>query len=661
MKLSSIKYSIPAMLLLGATYVNATSVKDVVQHTIAKNPEIMSILKNSEAYQYYVDEEEGGYYPKLDLTLYGGLKKIKEDPDASSKTDTDYAGYNAKLDLEQLLYDGGLTPSLVEEAKRKYSSIELKNKNRVEIIMYESISSYLSMVQADEMQLLATENIRIHDEYMVTAKETEEISGEGLQRIQVSSKLHFAKNRLLSEKKNKQEALSNFIKSVGMEPEGFICRPNINTRLIPKDKQEIIQLALKNNLEILEQIENIEQQRAVLNQAKSKYLPTIKFKAQAIYDDDLSSNDQKTNTYSGRVELTYNLFNGTTDSATQSKQAKFLQEAQKTLDNVSSTVVESVSVAYDKYQISNEQIKELKLYISDNQEILSIYQDQFEGGTRKFIDVMNAESDIYNAKVSLVTAEYEVLDAYYEMFSVLSNLNRTVQMSNDYVCKEMKIMTKEKVKKEESIEELNDLLEETPKKTEVQTPAPVKVAVVEPVKVEVAVSEPVKEAVLVSGLNEAMLEEFKQEINNNTVTYDTNTMTLKLNESYLKISKSGVVMTPDYKEVIRSVFPRYVNVAKNYSNKISEVRVEGHSSSRYEGAEALDKKFEMNKLVSLNRAKLVLGYGSKLGTEVVSDNSNFIKDTFKPYGMSSKFTVKNADGTENELLSKRVEFVVIPK
>lgn len=631
MKFKKIKYSIPAVLLLVTTYVSATTLKEVVQHTMTKNPEVISVLKNNEAFKYYIDEEKAGYYPTLDLTAYIGTKQTNTDPKNSSKSTTNQDGYNGQIDFEQLLYDGGLTPGLVEEAKRKQSSNELKNRNRIENIMYESISAYLSMVKADEKKLLTQQNISIYDEYMARAKELEDISGESLNRIQVSAKLHFSKNKLLEETKNKKRALSNFEKSVGMSPEGFICRPNANPSLIPDKKQKAIEYALKNNYEILEQIENIKEQRAVVRQSKSEFLPSLKFKAQAILDENILNNDTQTDVYSTKIELTYNIFNGKKDDAVKQREITFLQESQKSLDSITKDVIDRLTVAYDKYQISKEQINELKLYLSYNNEIISIYKDQFEGGTREFIDVLGAETDSYNASLSLVDVEHDFIDAYYEIFSILSNLNATVLTSENQVCQEMKIMTKSRAKKTPSIDELSDLLEKEPSAKEKKQ------------KMQIKESS--------RSLNDAIKNEFAREIQLQSIRYNDKTMTLRVT------SKT----TDENKELLKGIFPRFAKVTKEFEPQISEVRVEGHSSSRYMAVDSIEEKFELNKQISLQRANEMLNYATSLEINNVVNNIDFIKNTYKVYGMSSFATIKNSDGSENEELSKRVEFVVALK
>ncbi|OUR71032.1 hypothetical protein A9Q76_06165 [Arcobacter sp. 31_11_sub10_T18] len=253
------------------------------------------------------------------------------------------------------------------------------------------------------------------------------------------------------------------------------------------------------------------------------------------------------------------------------------------------------------------------------------------------------------------------------MFSILSTLNTTVLASQDQVCKQMQIITKKKEKEDPSLDELSDLLEDEPAsetpvekmeeepKTQLETPTEVMAPAVEKTvtKTEVINSN--------LTLNGAMLKEFSKELQTDVLTYNITTKTLKLSDSTLALNKSDVVMSEEYKELIRDIFPRLVKVTKVYENEIAEVQVQGYSSSIYEGVEDVKKKFELNKNISLQRATTVLGYGANLDVSTITDNSDFLNNTYKAYGLSSVNIVKNPDGTENRLLSKRVEFVIIPK
>jgi adhesin transport system outer membrane protein len=137
------------------------TIKEVVEHTISNNPKIMATVKNNEAYRLYIDEAEGGYLPKLDLTAYVGVKNTKTNPDAGNNTSTTDRGYNAQLDFEQLIYDGGLTTGQIDEAQFRYSSNKYLNDSIVDDIIYDSLDSYLNLVKYKNRVAVANESLSV--------------------------------------------------------------------------------------------------------------------------------------------------------------------------------------------------------------------------------------------------------------------------------------------------------------------------------------------------------------------------------------------------------------------------------------------------------------------------------------------------------------------
>ena len=205
MKISKYKYSLPVLMLL--TSLEATSIKDVVEHTVQNNEDIISKSLNNKAFRKYIDEQKGGYYPKLDLTAYLEKKKTVEDSNNSTITsDSEQNGSNIQLDFEQLIYDGNLTPSKIKEAKASYTSNKLKNSNDVETILLDSINSYLEMLQYDERVANSESNLKVHESYLSIAKETEAINGEILDKVQTKAKIHSAKSSLFNEMNSKNSA-----------------------------------------------------------------------------------------------------------------------------------------------------------------------------------------------------------------------------------------------------------------------------------------------------------------------------------------------------------------------------------------------------------------------------------------------------------------------
>ncbi|RXJ69797.1 hypothetical protein CRV08_03565 [Halarcobacter ebronensis] len=470
MKNLSMKLSIPAILLLSVSSLEANTIKEVVELTMSNNPKISSVLKNNEGYRLYIDEARGNFLPTLDLTAYVGAKQTKRDPNVGNKSDVSTEGFNAQVDFEQVIYDNSLFGA-VDQAEYRFTSNQFYNQSIVSDILYDSIDSYLNLVKYKNRLVVAENSLSIYDTYLVTAKETQDITGETLQKAEVNSKIHYAKNMLHEDVNNKLRAISSFKKNVGVDPDGKSCRPNLDESKIPNSLKGLIDLAIKTSPSILEQIENIKEQRAVLNQSEANFLPTLKFKAQGIYDDDLLNQNEVTEVYSARIELSYNIFNGTKDKTAAQRERIFLEEAQKTLDTVTKDVVDNVTAAYNSYQAAKKRIKELESYIVDNKDILVGYKNQFEAGTRTFIDVLNVERDLVSARKEIIDVEYELDSKYFEIFKYLGNLEEAVLSSNNDVCTDSKpIVQKKEVKKEDvASEEIQQMLsDETPKKPKVE-------------------------------------------------------------------------------------------------------------------------------------------------------------------------------------------------
>lgn len=440
----------------------AQPLKDAIENTLNTNPEIKSIRSNTQAYKLYIDEEYGNYLPTVSIDSY------LEDKDSDNKnmdtkvtTEKNQNGYNAQVKLEQLIYDGGLTPSKIDESKYNYEANKIKNKSFIEEVIFETVEAYIQSVKFKELALLSKNNIEIHEIYLETAIESEEVSGETLDKLQVESKLLDAKSKFIKEQRDANEAYTKLVKYNGVDITSQVCRPIINSSKLG-DLDNILKEALLNNYTVLEELEKIKAQRAIISQEQSKFLPTIRAKLLRELDKDLDSEDVYQKETSARISLSYNLFNGFKDIHTFSREKKFLNEAQKKLDNTVRTVTQEITTQKDTFDSTSKRIDFLKQYIETSKNILVITKEQFEGGTKTFLDVLNAEAELYRARKDLIEEEYLHLIAYYKLLNLTAVLSDTILHSDTQMCSEITVdlTLPENVKGNESEEDIEALLEE---------------------------------------------------------------------------------------------------------------------------------------------------------------------------------------------------------
>lgn len=425
--------------LLASSSLHAISLKDSVEKVMLTNPEIIAEKNNQEAFRKYIDERKGNYYPRIDID--GRIEKSNSDKqydnnagnpaDGSDQED----GYNFGIALNQMLYDGDLTPSQVQEAKHNNLANKYRTRQNIDNVVLETISAYTGLVQYNELLALTKDMIITNEENLEIAKEKEAISGEILETYQVDSKLNFVKEKYLEEKDLKSSRTSTFKRFVGIEPDGKECRPNINLAKMPTSLQKAVELTVLRNNEVLEQVERVKAQREKIAQADSKFLPNLNLELKALTDNDLSLNEEGVeNQAFARINLAWNLYNGGGDYAVSEQEELFLAEQKERLDAVTNKVVENIKVTYQRFMKNKDRIDVLKKYVVANENIVDVYKNEFEAGTRTFVDILNAQTDLYEAKKSLVNREYEAYTNYYSMLNSLSMLSDTVLTSQNQSC-----------------------------------------------------------------------------------------------------------------------------------------------------------------------------------------------------------------------------------
>ena len=474
--------------ILASSSLHAFSLKESVEKVLANNPEVIAEKNNQEAFRKYVDERKANYLPRIDVD--GRLEKSNSDKkydlqDANNRNgSTQEDGYNFGIALNQMLYDGNLTPSQVQEARHNELANNYRTQRNIDNVVYETINAYKDLIQYSEMLDLTKDMIVTNEENLQTAKEKESISGEILETYQVDSKLNFVKEKYLEEKDLKTSRINTFKRYVGSEPAGDECRPKINLTKIPNSLQQIVEQAVLRNYEIQEQIERIKAQREKIAQADSKFLPNLNLELKALTDNDLSLNENGIeNQVYGRINLAWNLYNGGGDYAVSKQEELFLAEQKERLDAITNKIVESIKVNHQRFQKNQERIQVLKNYVVANENIVEVYKSEFETGTRTFVDILDAQTVLYEAKKSLVAREYDLYNNYYDILNTLSMLTSTVLESADGCADEKALNTitseqKQLSSNETVSEELGALLgDETPQSTpkpEIKEQKPIK-------------------------------------------------------------------------------------------------------------------------------------------------------------------------------------------
>ena len=121
--------------IFASSSLHALSLKESVEKVLSNNPEIIAEKNNQEAFKKYIDERKANYLPRVDVD--GRLEKSNSDKnyyptsankDGSSQED----GYDFGIAVNQMLYDGNLTPSQVAEARYNDSANKYRTEKNID-------------------------------------------------------------------------------------------------------------------------------------------------------------------------------------------------------------------------------------------------------------------------------------------------------------------------------------------------------------------------------------------------------------------------------------------------------------------------------------------------------------------------------------------------
>jgi outer membrane protein OmpA-like peptidoglycan-associated protein len=159
-------------------------------------------------------------------------------------------------------------------------------------------------------------------------------------------------------------------------------------------------------------------------------------------------------------------------------------------------------------------------------------------------------------------------------------------------------------------------------------------------------------------LFEDLQAEFKKDLPKWNAQIIKEDLSIRFMEPEVLFTSGSSELKPEFRDILANFFPRYVRIltAVKYKGSISEVRIEGHTSSNWIGAATPDDAYFRNMELSQARTRSALTYA--LSLPQVSDQREWLRRNLTANGLSSSHPVFDASGKEDEARSRRVEFKV---
>jgi outer membrane protein OmpA-like peptidoglycan-associated protein len=156
----------------------------------------------------------------------------------------------------------------------------------------------------------------------------------------------------------------------------------------------------------------------------------------------------------------------------------------------------------------------------------------------------------------------------------------------------------------------------------------------------------------------ALYREFEDDLQRWGAEIDRNNLSLNFTSPEVLFARGSSTLTNKFQNILDDFFPRYLEVLDQYKPDIQEIRIEGHTSSRWNRGTSVNEAYFRNMALSQSRTRAVLYYVVGIGT-IEIEHGGWVKSNVAAVGYSSSKLILDELGREDPKKSRRVSFRVI--
>jgi len=410
---------------LAASFVQAQTLPEAMQHALDVHPEIQAGVNNRLAADYQLKAAKGGYLPRVDL-LGGYGREGTDSPTTRADTGSNHwdtlTRSESSLRLQQMVFDGFATSSEVGRQQatvnsRAYSLLGTSERTALTVAQV-----YLDVLTRREFVQLAQENLRNHERIFDQIKlRTQRGVGSRADLDQAEARMAQARNNLITEQTNLADAQTNYLSAVGQMPDQ-LERPAGFVALLPANLDEARQQMLENSPILRSAESDIAAAEKQYEAAKSTFYPRFDAELGRTADNNLDGMPGHNNEWQAMLRMRFNLFAGGSNKADLESKSYQSNQALDIRNNALRVLNEELGLAWNALNNANAQVPIAQEYVDRSASVRTAYQQQFSLGERTLLDLLDSENELFTASRRLAEIKNIQLFTQYRIKATMGEL-----------------------------------------------------------------------------------------------------------------------------------------------------------------------------------------------------------------------------------------------
>ncbi len=416
-------------LCLATATAQAVDLHQTISESIAENPVVKQALKSYEAVIQEVEQARGGYYPSVDATLGYGYEWTR----LQGNQDIELNRREARLNVNQMIFDGGYTSSEVERQQARMRSAEANLRDVSERYVLEAGRAYLELLRREQLLNSSNDTLYNHVRIYEQIKRRSEAGMGSLSAIQqAESRLALAEVNSLAAENNLMDARTNFERVVGMPPPEALDPVDATIAPLPPSLAEAQAITQEKHPVMTVAQADIEAAIAQREAAKSTLYPRLDLEIERRWDDNLDGNPGPSEDLTAMLRLRYNLYNGGADQARVRRSEHQLGEAQAIQRDALRQAKQSLELSWNAFEILGRQMEFLSEHLNSSEKTRDAYQKQFDIGQRTLLDLLDTENEVFSARNQLVEAQIDRQISQLRVLNATGTLMDALQVPLPY-------------------------------------------------------------------------------------------------------------------------------------------------------------------------------------------------------------------------------------
>jgi outer membrane protein, adhesin transport system len=396
-----------------------TTLQEIVEKTVTSNPEVQASYHNYKAALQDQNAAKGGYWPHADLvSTFRSQEQLTPNIGNTATPDR-----QTQLVLRQMLFDGFATRSEVNRLDHAARVRYYELQNSMQNTALDLVKSYIDIQRYRQLVDFAKDNYAVHKQLFDRIEER--VTAGVARRVdleQASGRLALAEANLLTETTNLQNVTARFQRLSGELPPDSLQEVDFFKDGIEPDANQALQLAYKQNPELLSSIENIQASEQEIEGRRAKYYPRLDLQARK--NLETSSNGKNSSVAADTLEMTatFNLFNGFADKALIDQAGEKLNTSKDLRDKACVDTRQTLVIAYNDVVSLKEQLGYRDQHQLSIEKAREAYRKQFDIGQRTLLDLLDTENEYFQAKRTYTNTQRDLYTAYARTYASQGDL-----------------------------------------------------------------------------------------------------------------------------------------------------------------------------------------------------------------------------------------------